>query len=108
MDLSSLEETIIGRANPSTLVIAAPVKDFSLVDAQYGSTFFSIQSLSKQHAKINLNNGQYFITDLGSSNKTFHNKVNRPVAVDALYKREISSDLDSTATTCLLRLARWR
>ncbi|CAF3688482.1 unnamed protein product, partial [Rotaria sordida] len=50
------KETIIGRANPSDLIISAP-------------------SLSKQHAKITFNNGQYFITDLGSSNKTYHNKV---------------------------------
>ncbi|CAF3601293.1 unnamed protein product [Rotaria socialis] len=50
------KETIIGRGNPSDLIISAP-------------------SLSKQHAKVTLNNGQYFITDLGSSNKTFHNKI---------------------------------
>lgn len=50
------KETIIGRSNPSDLVISAP-------------------SLSKQHAKITISNGQYFITDLGSSNKTFQNKV---------------------------------
>lgn len=37
--------------------------------------FIIFQSLSKQHAKITVNNGKYFITDLGSSNKTFHNKV---------------------------------
>ena len=89
IDFSSLEETIIGRSNPSTLVIAAPVNGFSLVDGEYWSTLVSIQSLSKQHAKINLNNGQYFITDLGSSNKTFHNKVRRSIAVDSLYKRNI-------------------
>ncbi|CAF4986919.1 unnamed protein product, partial [Rotaria socialis] len=40
------KETIIGRGNPSDLIISAP-------------------SLSKQHAKVTLNNGQYFITDLG-------------------------------------------
>ncbi|CAF1197828.1 unnamed protein product [Adineta ricciae] len=50
------KETTIGRGNPSDLIISAP-------------------SLSKQHAKITISNGQYFITDLGSSNKTFHNKV---------------------------------
>ncbi len=33
--------------------------------------------MSKQHAKITVSNGQYFITDLGSSNKTFHNKVKK-------------------------------
>ncbi|CAF1201403.1 unnamed protein product [Adineta ricciae] len=50
------KETIIGRSSPSDLVISAP-------------------SLSKQHAKVTFSNGQYFITDLGSSNKTFQNKV---------------------------------
>ncbi|CAF0728236.1 unnamed protein product [Adineta steineri] len=50
------KETIIGRSNPSDIIISAP-------------------SLSKQHAKITFNNGQYFITDLGSSNKTFQNKT---------------------------------
>jgi len=50
------KETIIGRSSPSTLIISAP-------------------SLSKQHAKINLTNSQFFITDLGSSNKTFQNKI---------------------------------
>ncbi|UJR33850.1 hypothetical protein I4U23_021272 [Adineta vaga] len=50
------KETVIGRANPSDLVIPAP-------------------SLSKRHAKITFTNGQYFITDLESSNKTFHNKI---------------------------------
>ncbi|CAF4713327.1 unnamed protein product, partial [Rotaria sp. Silwood1] len=50
------KETIIGRSNPSDIIITAP-------------------SLSKQHAKITINNGQYFITDLDSSNKTFHNKI---------------------------------
>ncbi|CAF1392442.1 unnamed protein product [Rotaria sordida] len=50
------KETIIGRSNPSDIVIPAP-------------------SLSKQHAKITINNGQYFIIDLASSNKTFRNKI---------------------------------
>ncbi|CAF0802390.1 unnamed protein product [Adineta steineri] len=90
------KETIIGRSNPSDFIIAAP-------------------SLSKQHAKITINNGQYFITDLGSSNKTFHNKTQlQPNVCYALHdgdevkfgeinclfqeEKQINSKVDSQAT----------
>ncbi|CAF0744516.1 unnamed protein product [Didymodactylos carnosus] len=74
------KETTVGRSSPSDVIIP-------------------VQSLSKQHAKITYSNGQYFVQDLASSNKTFLNKVQ--LTPNVLYAMKYGDELQFGDITCL-------